>query len=238
MTNRLSGLFICFLAIACASPGDSPGSVTVFLTSAVDKRPYSAKELAIPAIQEIIEACKKKGLSDCETNDEPVDNRSEFDRAIHGKVMTVVKLSALQANRLYKVDWKLFDPNGQLVSRYSLSLPTSEGWDPSYSLNYQINWTPPDQASWQLGRWRIDIFVNGQLETQRSFNVFERKQVSRLLDSNVCPGCELSGASFLAERSFRGKFGSALLKEAYFVNSDLRGGDFRDADLRIPPFSP
>ena len=159
------------LAVACVSPGPPPGALTVITTPEIRYEPYSAEVLASPALQAIIAQCEARGWSDCDKSVEPTDDLRVFDRTKHSAVHTIVILSELTANRSYEAGWKLFDPRGELQSRYSFSADTPASWQASYTLDFRFSWSPINPQTWTLGRWRIEITVNGQLEAERSFEV-------------------------------------------------------------------
>ena len=173
MLKRLTSVLIALGLVACTTPTPQPQGVTVILTSGIQTRPYTGEELAIPALQESIIYCEQQGWENCDSSESPVDNRSEFSRTEHSEVNTLVQLSGVKANQSYTVEWKLYNPNGDLFRRYTLQQSTPTHWHSSYTLDYWFNWEPIDQASWQLGRWRIELFVNGVLEVERSYDVVE-----------------------------------------------------------------
>jgi len=178
--KRLISSLVLLGTVACTVPSASPPQgASVILTSGVESTPYTVEELAIPALKESIENCERQGHARCDIKELPLNDLSEFDRAVHSEVRTLVQLSGVQSNRTYAVEWKLYNPNGDLFRRLTLSQTVSTSWHPSYSLDYWFNWEPIDQASWQLGRWRTEIFVNVVLETERSFEVIDREDTSK-----------------------------------------------------------
>ena len=122
-------------------------------------------------MQAVIAQCEALGLLNCGKNAEPVDDLRAFDRTKHSVVYTFIILSGLTANRSYEVGWTLLDPRGELQSRHSLSIETPRNWQYSYTLDIRRNWFPTNPQTWALGRWRIEITVNGQLEAERTFEV-------------------------------------------------------------------
>lgn len=146
----------------------SPDMVTVFLTSAVNREPYSAEELANPTIQEIIEQCETKQWSNCRMHSTPVDDRRVFDPDKHNEVIAYIILGGLQPNHRYRVEGRIINPHGEQISRLSMDGTTTAHWLPSYVLDYSLHWAPVPR---ETGTWRIDIFINGQAETSRTFKV-------------------------------------------------------------------
>ncbi len=158
------------LAVACASPGPSPKSLSVVISSGFKEEPLSAETLADPAIQALIAQCEAAG-EPCEADFNPVDDLRVFDRTIHSRVMTFITLSGLIANRTYEVGWTLFDPRGELQARSSSVIRAPANWPPSYTMVFRFFWYPVSPETWAVGRWRIEITINGQLEAERSFEV-------------------------------------------------------------------
>ena len=167
---------ILFGVAACAAssetPSVSPSSVTITLTSGIAGEPYSAEELANPDIQEIIKQCVTQSGSreGCDIHAEPVDDRSVFDRSVHDSVIAVIKIGGLEPNRSYIIEGRLFNPNGEQISRKTMAAKTTTEWLPHFRLSYRLHWAP---LPTKTGTWRIDIFINGQPETSRTFKLTE-----------------------------------------------------------------
>lgn len=152
--------------------------MSVTLTSGVIRTPYTETELANPAIQKVVEDCyrtvgkaRTDASIDCTSRTLPADDRTQFDRTVDDRVSTLVTLRGLQAGRTYEVKWILVDPDGNQRSFLSLPINVPSEWRINYELYYTFDWTPPDPSSWQLGRWKIDILVNGTRELERFFMV-------------------------------------------------------------------
>lgn len=186
-------LFLLWIA-ACAAPGAPPQGVRIALTSSVETRPYTAEELAHPAMRQMMELCKTGGWGDCDTRTVPVDDRNEFDRTVDGGVNIFIELTGLQPDSIYRIELKVYNPNGDLTGRVSLSRSTPRIWQPLHAIQFLGHWAPVNQASWQLGRWRIEVFVNGRLEVERSFDV-----VGDLAGSGLDPIRDFGGAFPVAQ---------------------------------------
>ena len=157
--------------VACATAGPQPRGVTVVLTSDLKFEPLSSEELADPNVQAIINQCEELGGSHCNEIWEEIDNRNQFSRDKHENVYTVVHLSGLHANRTYTIEYRLYNPRDELQERHTVPLHMPPSWTLSDTQSTYFVWSPVDPAAWPLGRWRVEIFVNGQLETERSFDV-------------------------------------------------------------------
>ena len=166
----LLAITLSALAVACASLGPSPKNLSVVISSGFKETPLSAEVLADPAVQAVIAQCEADG-EPCDTDVDPVDDLRVFDRTLHSRVITFVSLSGLIANRTYEAGWTLFDPRGELQARFSSVFRAPANWPPSYSMDFRFFWYPVSPETWAVGRWRIEITINGQLEAERSFEV-------------------------------------------------------------------
>lgn len=173
MVARLTFSLFMLGVVACMGPTAPPQTIGVILTSGVATRPYTAEELAIPALRESIRLCQRRGRKNCDVKRSAVEDLREFNRAAHSELIALVQLSGLQENRSYEVELKLYNPDSDLARRVAFSQSTSTAWHPSYALDYWFNWKASKPAWWWLGRWRIEVLVNGRLEAERSFHVVE-----------------------------------------------------------------
>jgi len=154
-------------------PGSPPRTVEIRLGSRVQHTPYSAEDLASPAIQSIIAECERQGGVNCRETTELTDFQTRFVRTQDDMVVAILILGGLESNRDYTLRYKLFDPNGDMRTRlvYSSHIP------PSFPVNGTItahfNYVPPNPSTWQLGSWRIEIAVNGQVVGERTFEVVD-----------------------------------------------------------------
>ena len=177
LKNTLTGA-VLFAVAACATSAERPRGVDVALSSGTTRTPYTQKELTNPAIQKVVEECRRKlgktrtgAIEKCTSRIAPSDDRTQFDRTVDDAVWTLVTLTGLQAGRTYEVKWILVDPDGNRRSFLSIPIEVPSEWKINYDLKYTFDWTPPDHASWQLGRWKVDIFANGKREIERFFTV-------------------------------------------------------------------
>lgn len=154
-------------------PGAPPKAVNIILTSGLKHRPFTPEELARPGTQDILAQCERQGGSRCRETGEPVDSRTQFVRGQDDKVIAVLNLGGVQLGRDYDVEWRLFNPDGELQARITHGLHVPSAADPNIPLIYVFTFTPVDPATWQLGQWRLMISVNGQKEADRSFTVVE-----------------------------------------------------------------
>ena len=154
-------------------PGSPPRTVEIRLGSRVQHTPYSPEDLANPAIQSIIAECERQGGVNCREYTELANFQTRFVRTQDDRVVTILILGGLESNRDYTVRYKLFDPKDGMRARlvYSCHIP------PSFPVNETItvhfNYVPPNPSTWQLGSWRIEIAVNGQVEGERTFEVVD-----------------------------------------------------------------
>ena len=171
MWKRGFPLLVLLAVVACATAGPPPRGVNVVLTSGLEFEPIPPEQLAFPRIQALIKQCEEVGGGHCNEHWKPIDNRVQLSRNKHEAVYTVIDLYGLQGNRTYTIEHRLYNPNDELQGRHSVVLHLPPSWELSDTQNTYFVWSPADPATWPLGRWRIEIFVNGQLETERSFEV-------------------------------------------------------------------
>jgi len=152
-------------------PGSPPRTVVILLGSQIQRVPYSPEELADPAIQSIIAECERQGATHCRQPTELANVRTKFDRAQDDMVAGVVILGGLESNRDYTVRFKLFDPNGDTRMRATISVHIPPSFPAQGTIQPNFCWVPPDPSTWQLGSWRVEVAVNGEVEGERTFEV-------------------------------------------------------------------
>ena len=91
----------------------------VILTSEIEIRPYAKEELALPAVRQFIESCKSQGIESCDLHIAPANNLTTFDRAVHSGVIALVRPSGVDGGRTYTVELRLYNPDGELLGRYT-----------------------------------------------------------------------------------------------------------------------
>lgn len=156
------------------SLGSAPSGVTVVLTSDVEKRPFTEEELALPGLWPAIQACQnQQPFGECHLKKSPINNLTIFDRSVHEHVIALISLSGVEAGRTYAVEMRIYNPYGVLFAQTVMFQTISSFRNPAVTQNYWFTWTPKDQATWLLGRWKMSLFVNGGPEIERSFEVVE-----------------------------------------------------------------
>ena len=174
-------LGIAFLA-ACAgkqpgsgslNPGAPPQSVTIITTSAMTHTPNSDKDLAHPVVQSVIAQCEAAGGVHCRADSDPADVRSQFVQGEDKRVITYMELRGLEPERDYEITWRLFDPEGQQVSRTYHVLHIPKGSKPKKAIHFSFPWVLPEAAKWAIGRWRVEVTINGRVEGERTVDIVE-----------------------------------------------------------------
>jgi hypothetical protein len=148
--------------------------VKIVLTSRVTYEPFSPEFLANPIVQSLVAECQRKGEAHCGERLVPADSRTEFVRTQDKRIVSFVELGGVEPGRAYEVRFRLFDPAGNLRERATFSLHVPSSFPPNATLIYEYSWAPQDPATWQLGRWRLEIAVNGQVESEGTFEVVDR----------------------------------------------------------------
>jgi hypothetical protein len=178
-------LALCTVALltACAelspsrggsAPGAPPQRVAIELTSQVQYTPLPPEVLGRPGVQAAIAQCEHQGWERCREFKKPADSRTYFVRTQDEQVFVFVKLGGLEPDRAYEVRFRLFDPEGNMRMRVSTPFHIPSGALPDFNLDFVFQWGPPDPSTWQLGRWRVEVAVNGQVEGERTFEVVDR----------------------------------------------------------------
>lgn len=182
---KYTACFILALLNACAEippsrvasiPGASPKFISLELASQAEYKPYSPEVLASPAAQSLIAQCEQQGGGHCREDTVPANSRTKFVRAQDDKLWAFVYIGGLEWNRDYAVRFRLFDPDRNLRARAIAQIHTPSTLPPDFTATFHFSWAPPDPPRWQLGQWRIEIAVNGQVEVERTFLVVDQAQ--------------------------------------------------------------
>jgi hypothetical protein len=182
---KYTACFILALFTACVEmppsrvvsiPGAPPKIISLELASQVEHKPYPPEVLSNPIMQSVFAQCEQQGGIHCREDTVPVNSRTKFARPQDDKFCAFVKLGSIERNRDYAVRFRLFDPDSNIRVRsfYSQHIPSA--FPLNATANFTFFWTPPDPTAWQLGKWRIEIAVNGQVEIERTFKVIESKR--------------------------------------------------------------
>lgn len=154
--------------------GASPRSFSIRLASQTRLEPYSQEELANPFVQNAIAQCERQGGGEgCQGRLVPANTRTDFVRTQDKEVFAMVTLGGVEPNRDYEVRFGLFDPDSNLRTRYTIPFHASKELPAEGHVHFNFSWAPTDPNAWQLGRWRIEITVNGKVEGERTFNVVD-----------------------------------------------------------------
>jgi hypothetical protein len=118
--------------------------------------------------------CERQKLPNCRSYIAGVETQTTFARSRGTQVVAVVFLKGLESSRRYEVQGQLVDPRGDRRARvvYVWDLPREVS--PDFHLDVSFTWSfPSDPRAVSLGRWRIEIAVNGIVEGERTFEVIE-----------------------------------------------------------------
>jgi len=182
---KYTTFFTLALLTACAEmppsrvvsiPGAPPQNIAIKLASQIEYKPISPEVLDNPAVQSLIAQCEQKGGEHCREETGPANSRTKFVRTQDDTVWAFVYIGGLERDRDYTVRIRLFDPERNMRQRMITSMHTPTVLPPDFTVNFYFSWAPPDPATWQLGKWRIEIAVNGQVEIERTFHVVDQTQ--------------------------------------------------------------
>lgn len=171
-------LGISALLAACAAVPDRarpevrPRLVVVELASQITYAQFSTEELADPATRAAIASCEKQGFSRCHERRKPADSRTQFSRTRDERVFAHVTLGGLHPEQDYECAVRWIGPDGGVRARLARTLRTPAGIPQDFVYNCTFDWRLRDSLT-ELGRWRVEIAINGQVEGDRSFEVTE-----------------------------------------------------------------
>jgi hypothetical protein len=154
--------------------GSSPNVVIIEVGSTLLYEPYRADELAHPVIRDSVARCEQLKEPRCRDRITGVETSTTFARSETTRIVTLVVLRGLEAGRRYDVRGRLFDPRGDTRARMTVAYdlppsPLPEGFD----LKVHFHWVVSNPPSRDLGRWRVEVTVNGNVEGERTFEIVE-----------------------------------------------------------------
>ena len=180
-------LVVAVIFTACAemppsrvisNPGAPPQSISIELASQVEHKSYSPEVLSDPVIQSIIAQCEQQGGEHCREQTVATNTRTKFVRTQDDEFWAFVYLGGLERDRDYAARARLFDPDRNMRAKVICSIHTPSKLPPDFSATFKFHWTPRDPSTWQLGQWRLEIAINGQVVVERTFLVVDPAEVS------------------------------------------------------------
>ncbi len=114
----------------------------------------------------------------------PIHYGAEFRRSQSGRVTALVILGGVQPDRSYEVSIRWFDPQGNLVKRLTMPLHIPSQFAPGYSADLWFHYAYSDASQIPLGRWRVELIINGMVEGETSFQVEEEIEDSTVRVGN------------------------------------------------------
>ena len=152
--------------------GSSPTMVMVGVGSELRFEPYRPDELAHPIVRDSVARCERLKEPRCGDRIAGIETRTTFALSPDTRVVSLVVLKGLEAGRRYEVRSRLFDPRGDIRARLTLAydLPPRAPLPEGFDLNVHFDWNLRNP---ELGRWRVEIAVNGNVEGERTFEVVE-----------------------------------------------------------------
>jgi hypothetical protein len=119
------------------------------------------------------------GGSHCREKSVPVDPLTRFVRTQDKEFIAYVTLGGLEADRDYAISARWLDPRGNMAQRATGTIHTPLEFPPNFYLNYRLRFTPSNPSTLELGRWRVEITVNGQVEGEHIFDVVDQEDSAR-----------------------------------------------------------
>ena len=174
MWRYISFVTLAILVAGCdeqSRQGAPPRFVEILLTDEMVYEPYPSEALADPTIQAAIAECERQGYEHCREDRVPGASRTKFVREQHTEVIIYLNLGGLEADRDYDAQFRVFDPDGFVRAKISAPFHTPSGFTLDKQLNFGVHWSPENPSTWQLGRWRVEVVINGRVEVERYFDV-------------------------------------------------------------------
>ena len=65
------------------------------------------------------------------------------------------------------------DPKGEVRARVTYVYDIPRTFPEAYLINIQFTYSPVDPPNWELGRWQVEVTINGAAEGERTFEVVQ-----------------------------------------------------------------
>jgi len=165
------------LLTACSAmpqrePGPSltrrPRTVIVELGSELVWKPLSQERLTNSMVQSQVAACERESRPHCTEFESVAAWRTTFSQAREAHILVLVRLTAVQPERDYECSTYWYGPDGRLARRVSTIARTVE------SSGRGVAWlSSAEPSKLAVGRWRVEVRVNGEAVDNLSFDVEE-----------------------------------------------------------------
>jgi hypothetical protein len=146
-----------------------PGVVEGYLTSALDAKPYTAKELADPVRRSVVEQCEQAGGLACREHLVPLNRRGTFVRGVDPGVIARFHMVRLPAGQPHTSTCHFVDPTGSVaeVMRDTVAIPASWPRDGvlSFTCTMRLDATRPP------GMWAVQFITSEGAASELSFEV-------------------------------------------------------------------
>ena len=96
--------------------------------------------------------------------------RTQFSRSRDERVFAYVTLGGLQPERDYECAARWMGPDGGVRARPARTFRTSAGIPSDFVFNCTFDWRLMGSSS-EVGRWRVEVAIKGQVDGERSFGV-------------------------------------------------------------------
>jgi hypothetical protein len=135
-------------------------------------RRFRLRNWAEPVLRAAIDSCEKQGFRNCHERKKPGDARTQFSRTKDDRVFAYVSMGGLRPERDYECAVRWIGPDGGVRARLARAFRTPAGLPQDFTYNCTFDWRLRGSLS-EIGRWRVEIAINGQVEGERSFEVIE-----------------------------------------------------------------
>ena len=161
-------------AAVAGTAGAKPGIVVGGMTSAVEYRPLTVEELAIPGTRSAVEQCERAGRQHCREQEVPRDRRRTFTKGVDPKAVALFQVGGLRPGMTLDGACRFTDPSGSTAATlHATSAPwiTPPDLPPQATLDFSC--TMGLSSAVPAGDWTVECVINGERALVLRFEVVE-----------------------------------------------------------------
>ena len=111
-------------AAVAGTAGAKPGIVVGGMTSAVEYRPLTVEEFAIPGTRSAVEQCERAGRQHCREQEVPRDRRRTFTKEVDPKAVALFQVGGLRPGMTLDGACRFTDPSGSTAATLHATAPS------------------------------------------------------------------------------------------------------------------
>ena len=182
---------LALLAAGCAAErqppavagtaGAKPGIVVGGMTSALEHRPYTAEELAIPGTRSAVEQCERAGRQHCREQEVPRDRRRTFTKGVDPQAVALFQVGGLRPGMTVDGACRFTDPSGSTAATlHATSVPWVAPPDLPPRATLDFSCTMDLSPTVPAGNWTVECVINGERALVLRFEVVEGSDSGRV----------------------------------------------------------